>query len=223
MFNYIAFEGIDGVGKTTLAKAFSKLLEENGFPSHFTFEPFGMKDNETMKLQDEVILMSQLRTFALDKRYEDMPSIARELLLLANRAIHHQWLVKNVNDRILISDRCFISGLIYKNMAENTMSDFTWWEIVNKICMKPKLVVYVSSLTPKANNDENHFYDSKDKRFFTELENKYLTELMENPIISKIPMINFKNDFNKTPEQNAQELFEYVKQFYQTVVKNDNA
>lgn len=222
MFNYIAFEGIDGVGKTTLAKAFSKLLEENGLPTMYTFEPFGMKQEPT-QMDDDVIMMSQLRTFALDKRYEDMPSIARELILLANRSIHHQWLLSKVGCRILITDRCFISGLIYKNMAENTMSDFTWWEIVNKICMKPKLVVYVSSLTPKANNDENHFYDSKDKRFFTELENKYLTELMENPIISKIPMINFKNDFNKTPEQNAQELFEYVKEFYQTVVKNANS
>lgn len=220
MFKYIVFEGIDGVGKTTLAKAFSKILEENRYQTFYTFEPYGIKDEPT-KMEDEIILMSQLRTFALDKRYETMPSIARELLLLANRAIHHKWLSERVFNKILISDRSFISGLIYKNMSNKTLSDTAWWEIVSKICAMPQLVIYVTANKQITDNDKNHFYDSMDKKFFHNLDQKYLLELMENEIISRIPMINFKNDFNISPEENAKQLFDYVVNFYKEIEKQN--
>ena len=66
-YKYIAIEGCDGTGKSTLAKALAEVLD-----AEFMYEPYGGTD-----------VTKALRQFALQKQYYDeVVAEAREYLML---------------------------------------------------------------------------------------------------------------------------------------------
>ena len=106
---YILFEGIDGAGKSTqiarLAAAFPQAI--------VTKEPGGTKLGENLR---EILLKEN----DLDKR-------AEILLFLADRAEHFGKIIKPNLDKMILSDRGFVSGMAYALAGGN----FSFEELLN--------------------------------------------------------------------------------------------
>jgi len=127
---YILFEGIDTCGKSTQIS----LLAENIPDLIITKEPggtqFGIKARE-------ILLTDSLSS----KR-------AELLLFLADRAEHYQEVIKANRNRIVISDRGFISGIGYA-LAND---DFDFDELVrlNKFALEDhfpdKIVLFITNM-----------------------------------------------------------------------------
>ena len=106
---YVIFEGIDGAGKSTqiarLAAVFPQAI--------VTKEPGGTKLGENLR---EILLKEN----GLDKR-------AEILLFLADRAEHSGKIIKPNLDKMILSDRGFVSGMAYALAGGN----FSFEELLN--------------------------------------------------------------------------------------------
>ena len=122
---YILFEGIDGAGKSTqiarLAAAYPQAI--------VTKEPGGTKLGENLR---EILLKEN----DLDKR-------AEILLFLADRAEHFGKIIKPNLDKMILSDRGFVSGMAYAQAGGN----FSFEELLslNKFALQgsfPQKIVF---------------------------------------------------------------------------------
>ena len=122
---YVIFEGIDGVGKSTqiarLAAVFPQAI--------VTKEPGGTKLGENLR---EILLKEN----DLDKR-------AEILLFLADRAEHFGKIIKPNLDKMILSDRGFVSGMAYALAGGN----FSFEELLslNKFALQgnfPQKIVF---------------------------------------------------------------------------------
>ena len=122
---YILFEGIDGAGKSTqiarLAAVFPQAI--------VTKEPGGTKLGENLR---EILLKEN----GLDKR-------AEILLFLADRAEHSGKIIKPNSDKMILSDRGFVSGMAYALAGGN----FSFEELLslNKFALQgnfPQKIVF---------------------------------------------------------------------------------
>nr|WP_315013803.1 dTMP kinase [uncultured Campylobacter sp.] len=106
---YVIFEGIDGAGKSTqiarLAAAYPQAI--------VTKEPGGTKLGENLR---EILLKEN----DLDKR-------AEILLFLADRAEHFGKIIKPNSNKMILSDRGFVSGMAYALAGGN----FSFEELLN--------------------------------------------------------------------------------------------
>ena len=122
---YVIFEGIDGAGKSTqiarLATAYPQAI--------VTKEPGGTKLGENLR---EILLKEN----DLDKR-------AEILLFLADRAEHFGKIIKPNLDKMILSDRGFVSGMAYALAGGN----FSFEELLslNKFALQgnfPQKIVF---------------------------------------------------------------------------------
>ena len=122
---YILFEGIDGAGKSTqiarLATAYPQAI--------VTKEPGGTKLGKNLR---EILLKEN----DLDKR-------AEILLFLADRAEHFGKIIKPNLDKMILSDRGFVSGMAYALAGGN----FSFEELLslNKFALQgnfPQKIVF---------------------------------------------------------------------------------
>ena len=122
---YVIFEGIDGAGKSTqiarLAATFPQAI--------VTKEPGGTKLGENLR---EILLKEN----DLDKR-------AEILLFLADRAEHSGKIIKPNSDKMILSDRGFVSGMAYALAGGN----FSFEELLslNKFALQgnfPQKIVF---------------------------------------------------------------------------------
>lgn len=106
---YVVFEGIDCVGKSTQIE----LLKDCFKQAIFTAEPGGTE------------LGKHLRELLLNKSYK-IDKKAELLLFLADRTQHYDEILKKNQDKLIISDRSFISGIAYANKAfdKNLLFEF---------------------------------------------------------------------------------------------------
>ncbi len=125
---YILFEGIDGAGKSTqiarLAAAYPQAI--------VTKEPGGTKLGKNLR---EILLKEN----DLDKR-------AEILLFLADRAEHFGKIIKPNLDKMILSDRGFVSGMAYALAGGN----FSFEELLslNKFALQrnfPQKIVFFKS------------------------------------------------------------------------------
>lgn len=93
---YVAFEGIDCVGKSTQISLLKEIYKE----AIFTLEPGGTDLGKSLR---DILLYQNLN---LKKR-------AEVLLFLADRAQHYEEVIHPNKDKLIISDRSFISGMAY--------------------------------------------------------------------------------------------------------------
>ncbi|MGH2305844.1 dTMP kinase [Campylobacter taeniopygiae] len=93
---YVAFEGIDCVGKSTQISLLREIYKE----AIFTLEPGGTDLGKSLR---DILLYQNLN---LKKR-------AEVLLFLADRAQHYEEVIHPNKDKLIISDRSFISGMAY--------------------------------------------------------------------------------------------------------------
>ena len=121
---YILFEGTDGVGKST------QIARLAAYPQAIvTKEPGGTKLGENLR---EILLKEN----DLDKR-------AEILLFLADRAEHFGKIIKPNLDKMILSDRGFVSGMAYALAGGN----FSFEELLslNKFALQgnfPQKIVF---------------------------------------------------------------------------------
>lgn len=103
---FIAFEGPDGCGKTTIA---NKVYEElcKNFDCIKTREPGGTEISE------------KIRDFILDKNNKEMTARTEALLYAASRAQHVEELIEPAikMGKIVICERFIVSSLVYQGYA----------------------------------------------------------------------------------------------------------
>ena len=121
---YILFEGIDTCGKSTQVEIIAQKLDN----VIVTKEPGG---TEFGKQAREILLKDSLSS----KR-------AELLLFLADRAEHYRQVVKINQDKIIISDRGFLSGIGYALANEDF--DFDYLVELNRFALEgnfPDLII----------------------------------------------------------------------------------
>jgi dTMP kinase len=130
----IAFEGIEGSGKTTQAKLLYSYLQEKSISCIYTQEPGGTAIGE------------QIRNILLDVKNKQMHRKTELLLYLANRAQHvYEKLIPEIQKgTVIITDRFSLSSMAYQGVAR----DFSFKVVsrLNKFAVdnvKPDLTILV--------------------------------------------------------------------------------
>jgi dTMP kinase len=130
----IAFEGIEGSGKTTQAKLLYSFLKEKSLSCIYTQEPGGTAIGE------------QIREILLDIKNKNMHRKTELLLYLANRAQHvyEKIMPELQKGTVIITDRFSLSSLAYQGMGR----DFSFKVVsrLNKFAVaniKPDLTILV--------------------------------------------------------------------------------
>ena len=116
---YILFEGIDTCGKTTQIELIAKTHPE----VIITKEPGGTSFGKKAR---EILLGDSLSS----KR-------AELLLFLADRAEHYEEIIKPNKDKLILSDRGFLSGIGYA--LANGDFDFDLLVLLNKFALQDQL------------------------------------------------------------------------------------
>jgi dTMP kinase len=130
----IAFEGIEGSGKSTQAKLLHSFLKSQSLPTILTYEPGGTEIGD------------QIRDILLDVKNKKMHRKTELLLYLASRAQHvyEKIMPELEKGTIVITDRFSLSSMAYQGMGR----DFSFKVVsrLNKFAVaniKPDLTILV--------------------------------------------------------------------------------
>ena len=156
---YIVFEGIDGAGKSSQIQLLKEWLEENGLEVELLIEP---TDSKVGKLIRELLTYDNATT-------EDMQKTLG-LLFAADRML----IMDKLNDenKIIISDRSFISSLAYQEPKD-------WINEINKYAKKPDLVLLLDldvATSVKRCDGEDSF---ENEEFLNKVRENYLDVIKE--------------------------------------------
>lgn len=104
---FIAIEGPDGSGKSTVAKKLYNHLKQNGVKCVLTREPGGTE------------IAEKIREIILDNDNEEMSAMTEALLYAAARAQHVEEKIKPLLEQgyLVITDRYVLSSLAYQGHA----------------------------------------------------------------------------------------------------------
>jgi len=121
----IVFEGIDGSGKTTVAKKLLEKLSELGYKAHYTYEPW---ESPFSKL---------LQSFK-----GKVSPLIEALLLAADRYYHvtNDIVPKLKEGYVVLLDRYFYSSIAYQGARG---ADPSWVKELNRYVVKPDLIIYL--------------------------------------------------------------------------------
>ena len=118
---FVAFEGIDGVGKSTQIERLAKI-----YPNAIvTKEPGATRFGEILRS----IILSENFKFNGDNHVNlgqicgKISKTAEMFLFLADRAEHHDKIIAPNFDKLILSDRSFISGIAYA-LANDANANF---------------------------------------------------------------------------------------------------
>ncbi|MGL4422898.1 MAG: dTMP kinase [Gemmataceae bacterium] len=107
MAYFLAFDGLDGSGKTTLARAFVAWLRSLGQPVTTCVDPGG------------TALGGQLRSILLEHRDQPISWRAETLLFMTSRAQLVEEVIRPALDRgeIVVTDRYLLATIVYQGHA----------------------------------------------------------------------------------------------------------
>ncbi|AQW84334.1 dTMP kinase [Campylobacter pinnipediorum subsp. pinnipediorum] len=191
---YILFEGIDGVGKSTQIKRISKFYNNVLITKEPGATPFGDKIRD-------ILLHGKLQ---LSKK-------AEMFLFLADRAEHAQSVIEKNQDKLILSDRGFISGISYAitNDSElnfDTLLSFNKFALNNN--MPDKIIFFKAdeSLILKRFKLRNK-KDTIEKRGI-----KYLLQVQENMenTIDKLGIESLKIDANLKKDEITKQIINFI-------------
>ncbi len=130
----IAIEGIDGSGKTSVAKRITKWLMENNIKALYTSEP--SKSPIGLLIKEKIISVPVRR----DARIE-------ALLFAADRLWHviYEILPHLKEGTVVIADRYYFSSIAYQGALG---APIEWIKELNKFAPEPELSIYID-ITPQ--------------------------------------------------------------------------
>jgi dTMP kinase len=197
----VAFEGIDGAGKSTLAARVASLLQEDSCQVLLTREPGGTQGGST------------IRNCLSEGVGRSVPE-AEYLLFAADRALHIAQVVLPALQRgtIVLSDRMIDSSYAYQVCGRGI--DATMVQAVNTWTMKkivPDLTIYLAidyataqqRLTKNARADELMHYDQERSDFFRRVIRGYDTLYANRRDVIKL-------DATHKVETNAQIVHQHI-------------
>jgi dTMP kinase len=196
----IAFEGIEGSGKSTQVRLLYEHLKSNGFPAILTYEPGGTE------IGDEI------RKIILDPRFKAMHPKTELLLYLASRAQHvYEKILPALNKgTIVISDRFYLSSLAYQGVGrELTIKVVSRLNKFASAGLKPDLTILVdipvevglARITGRDNSELDRI-EKESYEFYTKVRNAYL----------KLARKARKKIFVVSGNKNENELFSEIKE-----------
>ncbi|MBU1238700.1 dTMP kinase [Myxococcota bacterium] len=126
---FIAIEGIDGAGTTTLMHNLRELLEERGHSVHTTSEPS----------RGEIGLF--IRKLLSPDYPLEPDSTTLALLFAADRRLHLLTEIRPAlaKGSVVLSDRYILSSLAYQSIGEDPL----WVKTLNQRVSLPHLLIYV--------------------------------------------------------------------------------
>jgi dTMP kinase len=173
---YICLEGIDGSGKSTQIEMLVDWLKECGIEVLRVFEP---TNSHVGRLIRDMLQNPN----ATDENFQNTLA----LLFAADRII----LMDKISDaeaagKIVVSDRCFYSSMVYQNGAE-------WIAEINKFAKKPDVTLLLD-IDPETAILRCEGKDSfEDSDFLQKIRNRYLELGNKEDFL----VINAKNGLNK--------------------------
>lgn len=162
---FIVFEGIDGAGKSTLAKKLYTYLQESGIKSYLTSEP-----------------RNPFRELILNK---DICPEAEFYLFMADRAQHLNDIRPLLKDTVVISDRFVESTFAYQTTDGAGLFDKNHVLQINDILFKgftPDLT-FILSLGPEqalARATEKNKFEARGLEYYKKIANFY-SKYQNNP------------------------------------------
>lgn len=173
---YICLEGIDGSGKSTQIELLMNWLEECGLEVFRVFEP---TDSPTGRLIRDMLQNPN----ATNENFQKTLA----LLFAADRTILMDKIGQAEEaDKIVISDRCFYSSMVYQNGTK-------WITEINKFAKKPDIVLLLD-IDPETALSRCEGKDSFENRdFLVKIRQRYL-ELADK---DGFMVVNAKNGLNK--------------------------
>ena len=157
--SYLAFEGIDGSGKTSLINELSKKLNESNVNFNIVREPGGSKLGEG------------IRELLLSHDYDVDPT-SEALLMSASRAQLIQEIVKPAinNGQVVITDRSAYSSVAYQGVGRDLgyqkiyeLNDFAidsfWPEKVILLDIDPKISLSRQKVADRIGSGEISFFN----------------------------------------------------------------
>ena len=183
---YIVFEGIDGAGKSSQIQLLKEWLEENGLEVELLVEP---TDSKVGKLIRELLTYDNATTETMQKTLG--------LLFAADRML----IMDKLNDenKIIISDRSFISSLAYQEPKD-------WINEINKYAKKPDLVLLLDldvATSVKRCAGEDSF---ENEEFLNKVKENYLDVIKE----FNYEIIDANNGINKVSSDIKKAVASYV-------------
>lgn len=115
---FISFDGIDGCGKTTQISLIKEYLVNQGYRVKVTKDP---GDN---------LISEQIRNIILDVNNHNMCDETELLLFLAARRQNYEVNIKPyLNDYIILTDRYFLSTIIYQFIGKDLILKYSLEEL----------------------------------------------------------------------------------------------
>ena len=192
---YIVFEGIDGCGKTTQIE-----LLKNSLPNAiYTKEPGGTKFGKEAR---EILLHGNLQS-----------KNAELFLFLADRAEHYKEVIEPNLNKMIISDRSFLSGIAYA-VTNNPTLDLDFLITLNKFALNNTFPQ--KSILFRLDNKEEIKIRLKERTQMDKIEQRgieYLLKIQENifKVAKKIKLNFLEIDATKSKEEINKKILEYIK------------
>jgi dTMP kinase len=198
---FIAFEGGEGSGKTTIANRLFNQLKKEGYDCLYTREPGGVR------------IAEDIRNIILDKRNVDLDPKTEALLFAASRRQH---LVEKVipalnKGQIVISDRYIYSSIVYQGIGRKLGIKEVF--NINKFAIDkymPDLIILLD-IDPeiglmRANNrpEDNNRLDDETMEFHKMVNSGYLKVAKSDKTIAIV-------DASKSEDEVFHEVYEIVK------------
>ena len=190
---YILFEGIDTTGKTTQIEKLKEIYAD----VVATKEPGG------------TILGEKIREILLNRDFE-ISTNAELLLFIADRAEHHERVIKPNSDKKVVSDRGFISGLAYA-LTNNKNINLEYLIDLNKFALNgefpQKIVFFVTNkqtLLARINSKNHDIIESRGI--------DYLLKVQDNMefILNKLSLNYLKLDASLDIESLHTKIKDYI-------------
>lgn len=184
---FIVFEGIDGSGKSSLARMVADRLISEGKKVFLTMEP---TSKETGNL---------IRKFLLGELGSDMESSTKSdvlsLLFAADRKLHIEEIQNKLNEGYyVLCDRYLYSSLAYQNDMEFT-------QLCNRDYLPADYVVYIESDVNKCleriNNNRDHKEIFEKKKDLERIKYNYDRKIIPYIPSVKVQRINGDNSLQK--------------------------
>ncbi len=207
----IAFEGLDGSGKTTQMDLLGRWLKLQGIPYIRTREPGGTP------------LGKEVRQLLLNRPDLAITPLAEAFLFQADRAQHFESLILPAlaNGTLVITDRCLDSSIAYQGGARGLGMEFieqlslfaTQGHVPDLTLLLDLDPIEVNRRTDVSQDrdgirEQQNRFDKESEQFHRRLRNAFLTLAQIHP--ERIKVI----DASQSPDQVHQEIISLVSRLF---------
>jgi dTMP kinase len=205
---YIAFEGIDGCGKT------QQIVELENYLLHkhktvLKTQELGSKHSKECQVLRDLYLNNN---FVYDRR-------AAQLILAANSLQHNEVVVKPLYYQYdyLLSDRCFLSNIVY-SLAQGVDKDYTYQLHKSSLKTYPDYIVFldvepeeafkrISQRTPESFENNGHDrLEAQGIELQKRVRGLFLSELNKWPLWKTIVIDCYKRSTKQINEEIVRRL-----------------